>query len=277
MLRALILTILSVCLLGAAAEDDRPRVVALSPALAVTLGDLGLTDTLVGRHGWDSISDQSLPVCGDQSGIDYERLLAVRPTHVYIQWGARPVPDRLSELGRRRGWTVRNIDLLTLDDVAGSVRTLAGDLAPAGDERAARLLADIERAFDQRGPHRFTGTVLVLASVNPAGAVGPGSFHHQIIERLGLRPALTEGGPWQTLDREDLVTIDPAAIVLIQPEGDAASPDLGVLDGLPLRAIRDDRLLVITDPALNTPSSALVRFAEMLGSSASSWGPADLD
>src|SRR5688572_2242849 len=66
-----------------------PRVVALSPGLAVTMRDLGLGDLLAGRHGFDAWSDPALPVCGDQSGLDYERLLAVRPTHILVQWGQR--------------------------------------------------------------------------------------------------------------------------------------------------------------------------------------------
>src|SRR5689334_23210000 len=75
------------------APSSSPRVVALSPAVARTMRDLGLGKYLVGRHGFDQWSAQSLPVCGDQNGIDYETLVRARPTQVFLQ--VADVPDRL--------------------------------------------------------------------------------------------------------------------------------------------------------------------------------------
>ena len=51
-------------------SEQPPRIVVLSPALGVMLTDLGLAGHVVGRHGWDTLLDQSLPVCGDQTGLD---------------------------------------------------------------------------------------------------------------------------------------------------------------------------------------------------------------
>jgi ABC-type Fe3+-hydroxamate transport system substrate-binding protein len=106
------------------------RVVVLSPALAATLKDLGVSDLVVGRHGWDMALDPGLPVCGDQSGIDYEALLAAHPTVVIIELNPRDVPDRLVELARTNGWELLNLPALGLDDVVRVTRTLEDRFSP---------------------------------------------------------------------------------------------------------------------------------------------------
>ena len=75
----------------------------LSPALAVIVRDLGLEANIVARHGFDIVLDKSIPVAGDQSGLDYEILLTAKPTHVLLEWGQREIPRRLGELMVERG------------------------------------------------------------------------------------------------------------------------------------------------------------------------------
>src|SRR5262245_61348101 len=109
----------------APAPDGGPRIVALSPAVAVILRDLGLADRIVGRHGYDFVLNKSVPVCGDQAGgIDYETLLRARPTHVLIESGARETPGRLTELAEEHHWAVESLRMLTLDDIEHTARRL---------------------------------------------------------------------------------------------------------------------------------------------------------
>lgn len=275
------------------------RIVALSPAMAVTLRDLGFGDRIVGRHGYDLALDPAIPVCGDQAGIDYESLIRVRPTHVIVQWGARDLPPRLNELARSHGWIVLNYDLLTLHDVrtsavelhdvlAGPESEHAGHQATTPTARAAAepppLLARLESAFRRRGTgFPGAGRVLLLVSASPIAVVGPGSFHHQVLESIGGIPAVTRGGPYQELDVEDVMRLAPDAVVLIRPRGREASsatgtvapdrqgPLLGTLSGRPIPAVTAGRIALIDDPLCLLPGSSLADFADDLAAILVQW------
>jgi ABC-type Fe3+-hydroxamate transport system substrate-binding protein len=267
-----------------------PRVVALSPAIAVALRDIGLADLIVGRHGFDAWTDQSIPVCGDQSGIDYEALLAAKPTHVLVQWGQRDLPTRLADLAERHRWTVRSFNPLSLSEVREMAGVLS-DLFPRGtidegahDEELPPWLAAMDAAWrKQDGERAAAGRVLVLHGVSPPNALGPGSFHYQVLERIGGTPALTQGSPYITLDLEDVRALAPDAIVLLSPRPPGSpspaaamtAPELaaaiGPLSRLDIPAVRNARIAVIDDPECLLPSTSMVRFAQELARVLDGW------
>lgn len=262
-----------------AGAESGTRIVALSPAAAVTLKDLGLADRIVGRHGYDLALDPGVAVCGDQAGIDYEALLAVKPTHVVVQWGARDLPPRLVRLAAERGWRVEPFNPLTLGEIRTSVDRLAELFdEPAVRQRAAELRAACGRAWSKRPGVDRAGRVLLLVGVKPPAALGPGSFHQQILEALGGTAAVKSGGAYQELDAEDVLHLKPEAIVIFRPRrfgAPAAEPgwpsDLGALAGLAVPALEKRRVAVIDDPLGLTPSTAMIGLADELAGVLERW------
>lgn len=289
------------------AELAPARVVVLSPGLAQTLRTLNLAHLVVGRHAFDEWSDPALPVCGDQTGIDFEKLLLVRPTHVLVQWGKRDLPERLVSLANKQGWVLRDYPLLTLDDVSDASRDVLTMLAiperarqqklrqaqivegrvEMPDEAALTLAAEaLKNLAPLPAQGRFSGSILLLHSTTPPAALGPGSFHHDLLVKLGLIPAITQGSAYMPLDREDVLRRAPEAIILIQPSrgnepaaprgavmsdglprvitGDEAIARLGGLKDLDIPAIKNRRVALIDEPTALLPGLGLVRVAEAM-------------
>lgn len=260
-------------------RDAGPRIVSLSPAASVMLRQAGLEDAVVGRHGWDAVLDPGVPTAGDQTGLDYERLAVLDPTHVVIEPGATGIPARLTELAERDGALVVPVRTLTLEDIEGSARAIAGafgDAAPRGRE----LLDAAARLGAVRDARPSWGRVLLVVSVSPAiDCLGPGSAHHELLVNAGFTPALAEGAPWVTLSVEDVMRLDPAAIVLIQP---ASSPDagsgpiggrLGGLAGRGIAAERLGRLVLIDEPLALVPGTNLVEIGGLMREGLDALGP----
>ncbi|MEQ8770167.1 MAG: hypothetical protein RIB60_06630 [Phycisphaerales bacterium] len=292
---------------GGTGDNAEIRIVALSPAVAVMLRDLGLESEIVGRHGYDIALDPALPVAGDQGGVDYEVLLSLDPTHVFTQFGALGVPERLTQLANDNGWVLEDLTLDSLDAIARTMDDLQLDLI-GFEERGveefdptrqfARTSLPSERlahAWRDRGPAvRDAGRVLMIAAVEPPGVLGPGSFHHELLVRVGGTPAVTQGGPWQELDAEDVLRLAPDAIVIFAtdgapdagPSGDARFVDpappawgevearLGALAGLPIPAVRDRRVALIDDRLALLPSSSLAGVANELAERLEAWSSA---
>jgi ABC-type Fe3+-hydroxamate transport system substrate-binding protein len=265
---------------------DAERLVVLSPALAVMLTDLGHAGKVVGKHAYDMLLPASVPVVGDNFDIDYELLLRLQPTRVYTQAEAAGVPARLNSLARERGFRVRDFRLLSLDQLASAMDALADEL---GDESASAgdgLLPSQRLAADwaDRGPQaRAAGRVLLLGSADPPAALGPGSFHHDLLLRLGGVSALDAGSPWMELDAEDILRLAPDAIVLFAPRAPDARDDepepwdrtaarLGALARLPIPAVESRRVAVIDHPLGLLPSSALGPVGRELGDLLVGWG-----
>lgn len=257
----------------------------LSPALAVTLRDLGLEGRVVARHGWDLVLEASVPVAGDQFGLDYEALVRARPTHVLLEERVGDRGDRLQALARDRGWEVLRLPMRSVADVRASIEAL-GAVFDA-EARAAELRRQLDAALMPEAGI-FAEPVLMLASEAPLGALGPQSYHDELLEAIGGRNALTGGGPWQELDAEDVLRLAPAGIILIVPRPGGAVGDvgrhgsaataaevlerLGVLGRFEVPAATRGRLAVIDHPLALTPSTGIVELAEEMKAILRAWG-----
>ncbi len=257
-------------------EIDGERIVAMSPAVAIILRDLGCEELIVGRHFHDLVLDESVPVIGDQAGIDYERLVAVDPTIVALEWGSsRPVPPQLVELAESRGWRLVNLELLTLAQIREGVTRLANVVgSPEAKERSEILVRQMDATWiPQASLANRAGRVLALFWTDPLGAPGPGSFHFQLLERLGLEMAIVEGGPYLTLDPESVRAMAPDSILLFMPgaAGTEISSLLGPLAGIGLGAVETGRVGVVSSPLCLTPSTSMIGVAQEVGSIIGSW------
>lgn len=255
-----------------------PHLVVLSPGMAVILRDLKRSDTIVGRHAFDMVTDPRIPVAGSQSELDYEVLLRIRPTHVLVESGAKDVPPRLRELSQTHGWRIESLPALRLDDIRRQITRLdeisarldPGESTPEG---AALLKSFDETMTTRTGFRERLGRTMPLASTSPIGILGPGSFHTEMLTALGASPIPESGSAFINADVEDVLKADPDSLVLFLPANQDLEMHklLGALAGQPLRAIREGRVLVIRDPLCHSPSTALIPIANEIAARTESW------
>lgn len=262
---------------GSTPATGERRIVALSPGIAETLAALGLGDSIVGRHAFDEFTGASVPSVGDQAGIDYEALLRVRPTHVLLERSAAGAPPRLLELSKARGFEVRVVPMLSLEEIRESIGRLPALVGSAEAEAgAASLLARLDAAFGRAdGFGERAGRMLALYWTRPIGAAGPGSYHAEIVQSLGGSLALDDGAPYRQLDPEDVRRLNPDSIALFVPGADPGRLEdlLGPLLALDLRAMREGRVALITHPRCQTPGPSAIEAAESLREAVLAWPP----
>lgn len=271
---------------------DARRLIVLSPALAIICQDLGLEDQIVGRHDYDIALADSIAKVGDHLNLDYEAILRQRPTHIIAEAGLTQREPTLKRLASDRGFVVVEYPMLSLDDIARAADDLYLDLVAGGypepeatggvmefsdpskrfditlpSAKLARAFSRDEEGFDS------VGRILLLGSSDPPGAVGPGSFHHQLLERMGGACAIATGAAWQELDAESIVRLAPDAIVLFAPgrKNDDPSKALGFVAKLDTPARSAGRIGVITHPHALLPGTSLANIADDLRSMLAAW------
>ncbi len=181
-------------------------------------------------------------------------------------------PAKLVEMGRSRGFVVKNYTILSLDEIRLTTRELwnwngaptspGAPTAAASEMKRAPIEDRMDKAWSRHAgstPPRV-GRVLLLAQVDPAGALGPGSWHHDILTRLGATAAIQQGNAFVTMDAEDVLRCAPDAIILFSPRSPGApartSPPtpaellamLGALGKLHIPAVENKRLAFIGRP-----------------------------
>lgn len=284
-------------------EPDSPRFAVFSPAIGIMLRDLGFEDDIVGRHSYDNALSETIPVVGSHIDIDDEMLITADPSILIFEENSIAIPDRIRTLAVDRGWAVWTYKLESLDDIATTMDDLylklvgfPADANADGDPTTfdvnptTRFDVELPSARLVRswapmgGDASIAGRTLLLAGTDPAGALGPGSFHAQMIQRMGIAPAITDGGMWQELDLEDIITLAPDSILIFSPQqqsqsiGEPAPMDwsqiektLGPIASLDLPAIRNRRVGVITHPQGLLPSSTLAQVADEIRKTLATW------
>ncbi len=257
-----------------AAASGEPRIVSLSPALTRTLMDFGLESRIVGRSRWCDFLPESVPIVGDLLTVDYERIIALAPTHLFVQAPEDGVDGRLAALAAERGWTLATwTGLDTIDDIERLVRELPALLYPPGtpaleeaSRRASALLNDIAAALAPArdgDPKVWRGTTLLVHHSEPVGVSGRATFLHDVLVRLGGVNAVQAAG-WPSLTLEDVTRLDPGAIVIVTTDRAADDPEraAGVLAELDVAAVRDGRLAVLTHPDAQRPCTGIIGVAQ---------------
>jgi len=191
-----------------------PTLGVLSPAFADTLARLGYADQIVGRHRFDS-AREALPALGDNFAVDYETLARVSPDVLIMESNAAATPERLRSVADRLGMAIVRVPSLGLDEVRDSIGALdAIAMSGAGweqaeemSERAASLVESFDASMRPLDPGVLEDAGRVVAVMGPEAVLGPGSFHQQMLSRMGLDVAPTDGEAYMRVGIEDLAAM----------------------------------------------------------------------
>jgi iron complex transport system substrate-binding protein len=259
---------------------DAPRIVSLSPAISHTLIDLELDDDIVGRTQYCTSLDQSIPVVGDLQNINFEALVRLNPTHILVQPPAGGVDAHLQRIADEHGWKIAAWHLNTIDDIRTMLREMPAALFDEAspqrtelDQHAASLSKRIDLALTVSPEMTATvpalrGRVLMVNAVNPVMAFGAGTYLDDLLSALGRGEAVNavaERG-WVQLSLEDVVRLQPDAIVLVKPNANAddLQRDLGPLATIDVPAVKDGRLALLSHPDAFMPSTGVIGVADDL-------------
>ncbi len=237
------------------------RIVSLSPAISRTLVDLGLGDAVVGRTPFCAAIDPAVPVVGSLLEIDYEKLLATKPTHLLVQPPAATGLDpELARIAARDGIRLETFRFDGIDDVVALLERLPSILPLTTGELAQRdasvaALVEIRNApVSQVAPR-----VLLLVGTTPITAAGAGTFLADVLRAAGGRDAIeTKGYP--ELSLEDVTRIDPDVILVLRermPEAEEANRLLASLRATSTTAARNGKVMMLAEPDAMLPSSRL--------------------
>ncbi len=236
------------------------RVVSLSPGTTAMLYTAGAGHCLVGTiaHSDEPKEAATIPVIGDAENLDFERLLALRPTVVVaaVDVVQRVRIDRIRALGI----AVYQVHVTSLAAMPESVRRLG---AMAGtDAAAARAAGALRATLDGlRAEYAARTPVRVLYQIwdRPIYTIGG---RHVISDALALCGAVNIFADLATaapaVTREAAVLRDPDMILASAPPG-AADEWLAEWRKFPaLKAVRGGQLVRYTDERIDRMGPSVI-------------------
>jgi iron complex transport system substrate-binding protein len=240
------------------------RVVSLSPHLTELMYSIGAGDRLVGVARGSDYPEAAREVAriGDSSGIDFERVLNVRPDLV-LAWGSG---NRLVDIERLRslGLRVLVLEPKRLEDIPRHLRLL-GEVT-GSQARAEAVARQFEARVEKlRGRYAGRMPLRVLFEIwhSPLFTV---NGEHIISHVLGLCAArnVFAGLPRLAgeVSMEQVLVLDPDAIVVGSEAGDA---NVANWSGFPyLKAVRSGNVFSVSADLITRQTPRILDAAERM-------------
>jgi iron complex transport system substrate-binding protein len=239
------------------------RIVSLSPGTTAMLFAAGAGHCLVATiaHSDEPEEAASIPVIGDAENLDFEKLLALRPTAVVaaVDVVQRVRIDRIRALGVPV-YRVHVTSLAGMPESVARLGALAGDAAVAnGAQAAARDLRAALDALRARYASRAPIRVLYQIWDRPIYTIGG---RHVISDALSLCGAVNIFAELATaapaVTREAVVLRNPDLILASAPPG-AAEEWLAEWRKLPaLAAVRTRQLVSYNDARIDRMGPSVI-------------------
>jgi iron complex transport system substrate-binding protein len=199
------------------------RIVSIAPGATEMLFAAGAGDRVIATVSYSDEPEaaKAVPRVGDNSAIDMERVVALRPD-VVVVWEGGSNPAQVSQLERLNVPLYRH-KVEKLADIPVALRRL-GTLTRTADV-ANKAAADVEaRLAKLRQLYGKTSNPTVLLQVwnRPIYTVGGSHMMTDSLRLCGARNVfadLKEQGP--SVDMEAVIGRDPAIIVAVAPPGTA--------------------------------------------------------
>ena len=240
--------------LGVRPPHPARRIVSLNPSTTELLFAIGAGPQVVARTRWCDWPPEATrrPSVGDGFPPNIEAVLARHPDLVVIY------PTGLNDGATRRlgelGIPVLALRTDRIEDLAGAARRLG---AASGHTRAADSLARaIESALVRARQAAAVGAVgprvAILAWTTPPLVLGAGSYLHEVVELAGGRNVFGDVARASApVSLEAIAARDPDLILLA---GGTPSALLGRPEWRAVRAVREGRVVALSDPALARPT-----------------------
>jgi iron complex transport system substrate-binding protein len=239
---------------------DNCRIVSLAPGTTAMLFAAGAGKCVTGTiaHSKEPAEAADVPVVGDAETLDFERLLAMRPTVVVVAVDVvqRVRIDRIRALGI----PVYQVHVTSLAQMPESLRRL-GDLAntqAAADARSASLAQELETVAAK---YRASRSVSVLYQIwdRPIYTIGGKHVINDALQVCGARNIFADletAAPAVT--REAAIVRDPDLILISAPPEPAKEwqAEWHKLPGV--RAVREQRILTYLDERMDRMGPSVI-------------------
>jgi iron complex transport system substrate-binding protein len=254
------------------ADNKRPtlappaqRVITLTPHMAELVAEMGASAKLVAVSRFTDFPEAlaTLPQIGDASGLDFERIVALKPDLI-LGWRGGNRADHLERLARL-GLTVHIDDQARLNDIPKSLRALGELLGTrAQAEAAARAF---ERTFEllrQRYASARPVSSFVEIWHQPLITVSAEHWINEVITLCGGRNIFAAArGLTPVVAMEAIYQRDPQAIVGSAYGGAEVLASMW-REHSSLRAVRGGALYYVDPDLLQRPTSRLLIGAQQL-------------
>lgn len=252
----------------AATHSGKQRLVSLSPALTETLFAIGAGPDLVGVSDYCDYPEEAkkLPHTGTALTPGYEAIVRLQPTLILTE-GANSAPRReLSALG-----VTKFLPWLSLEDIVASTRllgALTGHAETAG-ELSRKLWDGLAVAEAPNGPRVLLVLGETSGKLSELYFIKQNSIHGAVLRAAGARNALsTDVAGVPRLSLEELLRLDPDAIIVLVAHGESAPNDEQVLRQYqalePLTARKNNRISVLKSDAAFSNGPRILDLADAL-------------
>lgn len=236
------------------------RIVSLAPGTTAMLFAAGAGHCLIGTiaHSHEPAEAARIPVIGDAETLDFERLVAMRPSVVVVAVDVvqRMRIDRIRSLGI----PVYQVHVTQLAGMAGSVRRLGllAGTGPAADAAAASLDRELQAL---RTRHQGRERVRVLYQIwdRPIYTVGGRHVITDALRLCGATNIFEElGTAAPAVTRESVLARNPQLIIASAPAGPAGEW-LNEWRHFPsLSAAKNGRLVAYTDERIDRMGPSVI-------------------
>lgn len=219
----MLLCMLFACAQSEPVETSGERIVSLSPSITATVVDLGKGNFVVGRSAFCAAVDSSVPVVGDLYSIDYERLLRLRPTKVFVQKTTSDIDAHLVKLAEEN-----NFDLYAWKcDRVGEIALMHDELIKLLDCKTDPLQFYVDKT-----EVALPETILLMTpgAEGKAGlCFGKQTYLDDVVVMMGGANAIETSG-WISLSLEDIARLEPSVIVVVSDTHFEVSKGVFALD-----------------------------------------------
>jgi iron complex transport system substrate-binding protein len=232
-------------------EDEKTngeRIVSISPSVTATVVAIGAGDKIVGRSAFCTSVDKTIPVVGDLYEIDYERLLRLQPTKVFVQETAAGIDSHLLELANQSFFTLHAWKCDRVNEIVYMHDSML---------QLLDIDSELLQITLQGSQPALPGTFLIMTpgAENNAGlSFGKETYLDDVLQLMGGTNAIESTG-WVSLTLEDISKLNPTTIVIVSDSQFAVSKGILSLD-IPVISFIHSEVLV--------PSSRITEVAREL-------------
>jgi iron complex transport system substrate-binding protein len=255
----------------AAAPGEARRIVSLAPGITETLYALNLGPRIVGVTRYCLYPPEAAlkPRVAGFSDVNLEAVLRVRPDLVFLPEDKRDNFLRLETLGL----PALSLDVSSPSALAASVERIGEITGREAESRA--LLAEFSKgsaAASARAAGKIPPRVLfsVMRDIRGGGlsevvAVGGGGFYSELITLAGGDNICAGYAAFPRISHEALLFLDPEVIVDALQAGEDAEQARRDWEKLSsVRAVKNGRVLFLTDPGDTIPGPRFIRTLDKL-------------